>query len=324
MKQGVVLLGYYGFGNLGDELLCQAFCHKLKAKKLTPIRLATADLSTAPLGTEPLNRWSLRQLWRACGQSKWLIFGGGGLFQDVTSWKNCCYYALVFAMAKIRGCQTALLGQSVGPVTGVLGKILTRWVYRNADLVCVRDQRSVDLLRQWGVESLLAEDFVLSLDFQSERSTKSRHGLLVNLRPWKDQNLVVSAARSAQKLAQETGRPLHGVALSQEDYDLMSRLDQQGILSLDSLTLLKAEQIQSVYDLGDWALGMRLHFGVLAFLCGCEASMVAYDPKVEAFATRWGGGLWSETDPQPQKFAKAHQLAQRRLLFEQVISKLEW
>ena len=129
----VLLLGYYGFGNLGDELLCEASLRLLASCGVPKERVAL--LSAAPreseerYGVRTFNRWSLREIGRACAASRSLLLGGGGLFQDSTSARSCVYYYAAVRIARLLGLRVWAEGQSVGPLRRGLSRALTRGAF---------------------------------------------------------------------------------------------------------------------------------------------------------------------------------------------------
>ena len=85
-KFKAALLGYYGFGNLGDELLLQACINILAENGIK--REEVLVLSNNPEETaktfhvKSINRWKYREVMSAFRETETLILGGGGLFQD--------------------------------------------------------------------------------------------------------------------------------------------------------------------------------------------------------------------------------------------------
>jgi len=115
----------------------------------------------------------------------------------------------------------------------------------------------------------------------------------VNLRPH-SQDLPgrFAEAISASKLIAED---LVGVAFSEEDERLMRRFSQEGRLFLSRIerpTTLK--DAATLFHGAKAALGMRLHFAVLAAMAQIPLLVAPYDPKVEAFAVRYRVPLWRE------------------------------
>ncbi|MEA3507846.1 MAG: hypothetical protein U9R40_02870, partial [Synergistota bacterium] len=85
----VALCGYYGFGNLGDELLAEALVGLLVSSGLKRERItvlsADPEATASKLDVEASNRWKPLHVWRTLRRSRSLLLGGGGLLQDSTS-----------------------------------------------------------------------------------------------------------------------------------------------------------------------------------------------------------------------------------------------
>ncbi|MBQ3758775.1 MAG: polysaccharide pyruvyl transferase family protein, partial [Synergistaceae bacterium] len=88
-RYSAALLGYYGFGNLGDELLLEACINILNECGIERNRVVVLsndpDRTAREFRVDAVNRWSLREIVRTFRKSERLIFGGGGIFQDSSS-----------------------------------------------------------------------------------------------------------------------------------------------------------------------------------------------------------------------------------------------
>ena len=88
-KYDVLLLGYYGFGNLGDELLAEAAVSLLREAGVAQSRIAI--LSSAPADSEErfgvvsFNPRPHGEVTKASSDSPTLLLGGGGHFHDSTN-----------------------------------------------------------------------------------------------------------------------------------------------------------------------------------------------------------------------------------------------
>jgi polysaccharide pyruvyl transferase CsaB len=301
----VALAGYYGFGNLGDELLLEAVIAALLRCGIPRERMVTLsndpDGSRRKLGVAAVHRWNAGEVYRMLGQSETLLLGGGGLFQDATSLRSCVYYWGLVRGAVFRGAVPWALGQSVGPLRSKFARWLTRDALRRCRVVQVRDSAALSLCKALGVYAELGHDLVFSLsDVFSERNWAKGNwvkedALLVNLRPCGgDFSLRFADAVSAYASTFE-GEAV-GVAFSKEDESLMRRFMEEKRLSLSHV-----ERVATVSDAlcvfrgAKAAIGMRLHFAILAALASVPLVVAPYDPKVEAFASDkeipiWGGG----------------------------------
>lgn len=293
----VLLCGYYGMGNQGDELLAQSTLSLLMETDLTLEEIAmlsgNPDESRNRFGVASFHRWRLAEIWRAMRQSRCLLLGGGGLFQDATSWRSPWYYGGLIAMARCACSSVLALGQSVGPLGGFVAKHVSALALRGCKTLTVRDEASLKLCHSLGATSQLSPDLVLGLTPMPHRQGAA---VLVNLRPWKD-DLPLRAARAIQSWACEHHATLRGVAMAPEDLSLMQQLNDQGLLSLESLDLVEVERPFELFQGASKAFGMRLHFGVLSLLSYLDCQLVPYDPKISGFVQQWGGSLWNDGTP---------------------------
>ncbi|MDD4585875.1 MAG: polysaccharide pyruvyl transferase CsaB [Aminobacterium colombiense] len=292
------LAGYYGFNNLGDELLATSAIHYLEKNGVPRERIvvlsASPEETASSFGTHAVDRWSFLEVYRTLRRSEVLLFGGGGLFQDSTSLRSCVYYWGLLHMARIAGCPSAVLAQSIGPFRTGMGA----WLARNALTLCkvrtVRDQRSLDVLHSWDLAGELVPDLVMGLSFSKQENAPL--ALLVNLRPWEG-DLSVLTAKTVARYARQHALPVIGVGMAPEDVQLLRSFSASGLLPCKDIRLVRNwREIEEIWSLGGQAVGMRLHFCMISLLAGCPVVAVPYDPKVEAFAKNWGIPLLSNKD----------------------------
>ncbi|MDO4952976.1 MAG: polysaccharide pyruvyl transferase family protein [Synergistaceae bacterium] len=286
----VLVLGYYGFGNLGDELLAEAVVRNLVSAGIQreKIVLLSADpqKSESRTGVKCYNRWNLGTVSALLKQSKSFLLGGGGLFQDVTSVKSCGYYWWVVRAAKMSGTKIWAVSQSVGPLKSMLGKYFTKNALKNCAYLSVRDRKSSALLDSIGVESYeTAPDLVMDIQFTEKHCGGDT--LLLNLRPGYD-----AAAESAVRIANFTAKrnklKIIGVAFAREDQVYLENLQADDKIKLRDIVLCEtAEAFEKLAVNASQAVGMRLHFAELCALASLPAAMSAYDPKVAAFCEEW-------------------------------------
>ena len=291
-KYDLLLLGYYGFGNLGDELLAEA-CLGLALKsgiKKERIAILTASpkKDEQRYGIKAFNRWSPMQLISACLQSRTLLLGGGGLFQESTSLRSCVYYWGAVKAAKLLGCSPWAAGQSVGPISSAAASFLTKSALSACSSVSVRDKNSQRLLVSLGVQSRLCCDLVLSLVTREPLPEKHEKLLVFNARPGY-RAVAEEAAKKASAFAAEKKLKIRAAALSEEDLTELESLQKAGLIKFDSFTKISdINEALSLFAGAEAAVGMRLHFVLLAAAAGLPVAGAVYDPKVEGFCSRFG------------------------------------
>ena len=280
-RYAAALVGYYGFGNLGDELLLEACINLLAECGVERGRIVV--LSNDPAGTsrefgvDAVDRWSLREIAGTFRESERVIFGGGGIFQDRTSVKSCAWYWAVARLAGIMGADVYAVGQSVGPLKSKLSRIFAGDALRHCGGVHVRDGKSFALAESLGCENVKQGcDLVMTL----KPETKSPHSggkMLVNLRPCPE------LERCAEILRPHVDADTVGVAMSAEDEPALSVLGLR-----ETVRVRTFREAESLWSEARCAVGMRLHFGVLSRVFGTPLALMPYDVKVSEFALQSG------------------------------------
>ncbi|MCE5201910.1 MAG: polysaccharide pyruvyl transferase CsaB [Synergistaceae bacterium] len=285
----VLVAGYYGFGNLGDELLAEAVVAQLETAGTNKERIAILSANpretSEKLGIQAFDRWNIKKIYGIMKRTKTLLLGGGGLFQDSTSVRSCLYYWGIVRMALFCGARPWAVGQSIGPLKSMTGSYLARGAFVSCVYRGVRDRSSLGMINNWGLFGTLAPDLVMCLKIKRDYA----HGdvLLLNLRQGYEK-ISRLAAKHAANIAEEKKLKIIGIALSDADTAELEKYHESGILKLDQITVLKSiADYENILSGSCCAIGMRLHFLVLALLAGLPTRGVPYDPKVRSFCEEW-------------------------------------
>jgi polysaccharide pyruvyl transferase CsaB len=289
----VLLAGYFGFGNLGDELLIRAALENLDELGIPPERTAILsndlDGTRNRFGVDAFDRWKISSVARAVSSSRSLLLPGGGLFQDSTSVKSCVYYWGLVRTAVPRSLPVAALGQSVGPLSRALSKCLTKNAFSRCKYAAVRDNASREMLSSMGIASEVMPDPVFGL---AVPEVERGGAVLVNVRPSRGGREAIDVVANAARSCEEAGAELRCVAMSDEDESVMSALQNSGDLPRCGVSAPRSlDEFSAAAAGAGFAIGMRLHFGILSMMSGLRVAMFPYDPKVLCFARDWGAEL---------------------------------
>lgn len=298
----IVISGYFGFENAGDEAILAAMIQALQ-QKISSVELvvlsACPEITSSRYGVRAVKRYDYRQIWSELKQADLFISGGGGLLQDVTSSRTIPYYLSLIALARFLKVKTMFYAQGIGPITGYAGRALTAFFAGKVDLLTVRDQLSAKELIDLGVNEekvVVTADPVLALqktDNGREILTalgvkREKFCLGVALRSWPcktDYEAILLNVLKKQE-AQIVLLPFHFPT----DYDFSVRFREK--LGKNAVILDKpcspAEYLAVIAEL-DLVLGMRLHSLILAFRAAVPFIGLSYDPKVSRFLTVAGG-----------------------------------
>ncbi|MHB2016466.1 MAG: polysaccharide pyruvyl transferase CsaB [Candidatus Xenobia bacterium] len=150
----VVISGYYGFGNAGDEAILTSMVDSLR-RCMPGIRITVMshnpEQTSRRLGVTSLRRRDLPALLREILRSSLFISGGGGLIQDTTGVNTIRYYLGLVKLARLLRRPVMFYAQGVGPIATEQGREITRKIANTVQYITVRDEESRDLLAACGV-----------------------------------------------------------------------------------------------------------------------------------------------------------------------------
>jgi polysaccharide pyruvyl transferase CsaB len=156
--QKIIISGYYGFKNSGDEAVLTSILYALEEAgqaagiQITPIVLSIdPEWTTKTYGVEAVHRMKLGEVKKAIQQSDGLISGGGSLLQDVTGLGTIPYYLGVIKLAQWLGKPTFIYAQGVGPVQRGFFHPFIKNVMKKCKYISVRDQQSAAYLQKIGI-----------------------------------------------------------------------------------------------------------------------------------------------------------------------------
>ncbi|GAA3412836.1 polysaccharide pyruvyl transferase CsaB [Paenibacillus hodogayensis] len=307
----LVLSGYYGFGNSGDEAVLQSILLALRAEgerqqvRIEPIVLSIRPKETAAMyGVTAVHRMRLGELVRALRECDGLISGGGSLLQDATGIKTIPYYLAVLKIAQLLRKPTFIYAQGIGPVRRSMFFPFIRHVFNKCAYVSVRDQESADLLATMGVRAsglTVVPDPVMGLDvkesvLRSNTKKNDKPVIGVSVRFWNgDRSELDSLARSLRSIAERRPVVIRMLPFHMPDDVKASRyvIERMGALP-DHAEWDMREGIDHPQDMlaevasCDLLIGMRLHSLIYAASQHVPLLGISYDPKIDQFLNRLG------------------------------------
>ncbi|SDO57513.1 polysaccharide pyruvyl transferase CsaB [Halobacillus aidingensis] len=289
----VVLSGYYGFDNTGDEAILKSMIQHLKAIEpgIQIIVLSQSPSKTeSDYGVSAVNRWDYKAIIRILKESDGLISGGGSLLQDATGPRSVLYYTGIMHMAKWLRKPVFIYAQGMGPIRKPFHRLLVRIALNGVTGISVRDMKSKEFLERIGVRKSihLFPDPVFGYDYKDmEEDRNSQKPLIaVSIREWGGSDKLVEKLTEAFTGCIEKGYrlrfiPMHGESDEAFSNKVAQRLNQDvevvsGHMSIDEKLHLLSE--------ADVLIGMRLHSLIFAGVCSVPFVALSYDPKIDALA----------------------------------------
>lgn len=305
VKKKVVISGYYGFDNTGDEAVLYSILKALRQEnKGVPLDITV--LSNQPEQTsmqyrvKAINRWDMKQVYKAIRECELLISGGGSLLQDVTSNKTVPYYLGIIKMAQWHKKEVVIYSQGYGPVNKAYNKFLVKRVLNKVNHIFVRDRNAKEALLEIGIKNppiVVTTDPVMGMKaskiaklkikgYLKERK-EGRPRVGIYLRSWKDDiNFRWQIADICSELA-ERDIDLYCIPMQRpEDHRFLNFLEEEYPLSPTVTRIDEKLDVKEVFALTgemDVVIGMRLHALIMATAQGIPVVGLSYDPKVDDF-----------------------------------------
>ncbi len=310
----VLLMGFYGRGNYGDDLMCTALADTLlhAGYRVFVVSSDTASFANLRAKAVTVIPRKLSNVISALRKTKVLCQGGGTNFHDsyqgkylVRQWKNLMMWTGLFWVARMLGVRVIILGAGMGPLRHPVSRAITRLACAACTAVGVRDQASVDELKSLGTRTY----FELGFDLAALPSPAA-------ISPEWQQNTVGVLGVSACSLT-----PFLGDAQLNREYwqtlgDALAQFVARTpvkIIFFSLFTGASSESDDAVIDMivarlpqgtlfdrysyhGDveaygalfskcnWFLGTKYHALLSAYLAGCSCAVVSYNRKMTDLA----------------------------------------
>ncbi len=303
----ILISGYYGFGNVGDESILTSIIDSVRAlEKDIEITVLSANPSRteARHGIRAVDRKNFFEIYMAIKHCDLFISGGGGLLQDVTSEKSIRYYLGLVVIAKYLNKKVMIYGQGIGPINKTANRKFTGAILNRVDAVTVRDEKSLDDLKKMGVTKppvYLTADPVVTLKPSREGKGKEVLNDLgidmekpvagFSVRSWKTEDRFNGIiAKTADSLIEELGFQVVFIPFHYgEDIDCITKISS--MMSNSSHVINQRYPVRELLDfIGelDLMIGVRLHSLIFSAIQEIPMVGISYDPKIDGFLSMMG------------------------------------
>lgn len=288
----VVLSGYYGFNNVGDDAILLSIISALREADSSvhiTVLSNSPEQTAAEHNVEAVNRWKLREVARVIRAADAVISGGGSLLQDKTGNRSVWYYSGIMWMAKCFRKPYFIYAQGIGPLSNDRNRRVVKRTLEGSRILTVRDDESKELLREIGVKKQieLVPDPVLGLtmDETYERIVAEPY-ISVSVRDWpSDFDYKKEVAVALDQLAGEGYKivfvPMHGEHDEKTSAETLALMKESAVIAPHNGTI--KEKVSWIVN-SELLIGMRLHALIFAAVGDTPFVALSYDPKIDSFA----------------------------------------
>ena len=319
----ILISGYYGYGNTGDEAILSAMIVDLRAQ-IPEVEIIVVSGNPEDTKThhqvDAIAPDDLQLIIHTITVCDLVILGGGGLFHDywgfvsesvlTTDHAGIALYSSIILLAHILEKPLMLYAVGIGPLQTDEGRFYTRGIIELAHTVSVRDKDSINILHSLGVNT---EDIVVTADpaFSLkpnkkekgiiDRATQSGPVLGVALRYW---DIDVSPDDWEEQVADAIDSFIDAhngsvvfIPFQKQDETLLNDLNAservlKRMSNHDRVLILEDDyspaEIAGLIAECDLFLGMRMHSIIFAINSGTPTVGLVYDPKVQSLMEQAG------------------------------------
>lgn len=307
MLDRVVLIGYYGKGNIGDDAILMQFLDEYH--RINPMGHAvvlthdTVDTSTR-FNCSAVYIKDIKAVMKEVRKSKALIFGGGGQTLDRTDALLFSFFLVLFTKLTRGKVMTYAIGVEKPHKT--FNKVLAKHMYNFLiDMIIVRDEESHNFLRDIGVtkDISITADPVYGLKPNSEESVavqavhqtlkefKDDHPLLAmnfvyaNDNP-KYQKIKIYYGEIVQYCINKGYKVLLiSMSPKEGDIDLINKIMAE-VNSKDDVYVLTdikdPKELINLLQEADAVIAMRFHLLIFGVIQGKPLASIVRSPKVKS------------------------------------------
>lgn len=306
-KYDVIISGYYGFSNIGDDAMLRSIVDNLRHQKPD---ISILVMSKKPVETSinynvnTINRKNLFAVYSAMKRARLFIYGGGNIIQDSTSSRSILFYLGIAWLAKKLGLKVMFYANGIGPINKNRNTEFSRKILNMSDVITVREKISFDELKKMGItrpKVILTADAALAVNVDSTINTDdifinegiplnaSYAGFSVRKCPGCDKH---QQAKYEQIIAEAADYvynkynllpvfiPMQYHADIVTIQNIISKMKTRGYVISYNHSVSETFEIVRKMSI---MIGMRLHALIFAAYMNVPLIGISYQPKVEGF-----------------------------------------
>ena len=298
----IVISGYYGSKNAGDEAMLAAMLEvfsELDPKLNITVISSDPDYTTKRHGVKAVNWLNVWAILKVLNKADLLISGGGSLLQNVTSGRSLYYYMGILFLAKLVHTPIMLYAQGIGPIYGSFARKLMCWFGNHSSLITVRDNDSLVELKTLNITRPYIKataDPVLAINAVDKKigsSILNRYHISltkpiigISVREWREwSHYKEILAKTADCVAKELNAQVLFMPMQYpEDVkaakQIVNKMKMPSFILKEDFT---TAELMSLVGNMDLMIGIRLHALIFAGVMGTPMIGISYDPKIDRF-----------------------------------------
>ena len=283
-ERRILIGGYYGYGNAGDDSVLTSMLEMLPKKYVT-VLAHNPRLSERHYGVRCASRFNPFSVIHEMRRADVFVSGGGALLQDLSGKRSLNYYLALLRLSRKCSAKTVVYANGIGPLKSLRSRKKVAKVLQNADYISLRSEEELAFLESIGVDhtklSVSADPAILtekSPDFPKIDGSFAVVALRDGCLP--DSKICSALDRVCDNF---NVTPVFLPMQPSADLDVSRRVRDEmnrGVV----LVGLTPSMTVSLLERARFALTMRMHLLVFSSCASIPALGISDDPKLSSFA----------------------------------------
>jgi len=291
-ESDILICGYYGYGNLGDETLLSVIVRELRRREPS-VRLcafsASPEKTKAYHLIDAVSRFDFAGIAEKMKHSKVLLFGGGNLLQDKTSTHSLLYYTHILRMAKKYGLKIAVYANGIGPIASETNQRRVKEILGLAEHISLRDRDSFLLVKSFYPERKIRLTFDPAILTESAHRTFPYEKYFVIAPKKTFPDCTENLTELIRLLSEKTNlRPIVVSMYDDQDLNYAKKIAAQ--TNAEFCDLQRAEDCIALLERAELLISSRLHGLVYATAAACPMLGYSDDGKLFSYLDYIGFG----------------------------------
>ena len=303
--KNVLISGYYGFNNTGDEAMIETMGMLLAKKDCSLTVLSSNPEKTKELyNVHAYDRYKIKEIIKAIKGADLIISGGGTLFQDITSKKSIWYYLGIVKIAQLLRKKVVVAYQGMGPIDTKFYRRMTKHILNKKSVLFVgmRDKQAMEYAKKIGIKEkkiVFSSDMIFMMKPPApERVDKIIKDNVLNLkedqkligfsvREWKDKDRTDQLAEACDLIVERYNArivffPFHKPKDAEISKIIMHKMKHEDMCTLMPNRYLPSEILGAMGRM-NVNIGVRLHSLIFSSVSNVPTIGISYDPKIDGF-----------------------------------------
>ncbi len=283
-KPCVAICGYYGYGNIGDDIILKSACKMLKEDICPEIYVIGADLSGSKQKGDVsyICRRDLFKVLLCLKKCGIFMLGGGNLLQNQTSNRSLIYYGSMARIARFLGARCVLFSSGIGELYGEWARRFAEKTLSLCELVVFRTDKDLHKLPSKASESVVASDlgFLYSPNVATSQPTQEKYFVVAIREPKSDRaSFIKSFVYSINKISSDTGFVPYFVAMHPKKDEKISKEAAHQCNGATLYSKIEALEFLEILQGAQFSIGMRLHSTIMSVKNCIPHVCIPYDAK---------------------------------------------